>query len=50
MVITELHPAWLIAVVILLTIFRLAPHPTNATTIVSMALFASAAFSNRVLA
>ena len=50
MIVTRTRSAWIISVIILLVIFRFVPHPPNATPIAAMALFAGAAFSNRVLA
>ena len=50
MAITKLHPACIISVIILLAMFRFVPHPPNATPIAALAIFAGAAFSNRVLA
>lgn len=46
----KLKVSWVIAVVLLLALFRLLPHPANVTPIATMALFAGAYFSNRVLA
>ena len=47
---TKVHTAWVIAVIVLLAMFRLVPHPPNVTPVAAMALFAGAAVSNRVLA
>ena len=50
MIITKVHPAWIIGIITLLVMLRLVPHPPNATPIAAMALFAGAVYSNRVLA
>ncbi len=50
MILTKLHPAWLLGTVFLLAIFRFVPHPPNATPIIAMALFAGAVFSKRIYA
>ena len=50
MVNSKLQVGWLVAVVLLLALFRLLPHPPNATPIATMALFAGAYFSNRFIA
>ncbi len=46
MILTKLHPAWLLGTVLLLAVFRFVPHPPNATPVVAMALFAGAVFSS----
>ena len=50
MVLTRINTAWLIGIILLLAIFRMVPHPPNATPIAAMALFAGSMFSNRFLA
>ena len=50
MVLTKLHPGWLLATVILLAAFRFVPHPPNATPIAAMAIFTGAVCTNRILA
>jgi len=47
---TKLQIGWLLAVVLLLALFRLLPHPPNVTPIATMALFAGAYFPNRLMA
>ena len=41
---------YLVAVVLVLAVFRFVPHPPNVTPIAAMALFSGAAFTNRSLA
>ena len=41
---------YLLSIVLILAIFRLIPHPPNATPVAAMALFAGAMFNNRWLA
>ena len=50
MTLSKMNPTWVIGVIILLAMFRLVPHPPNATPIAAMALFSGAVFSNRALA
>ena len=50
MIQNRIQPAYLIAIVLVLALFRVVPHPPNATPIAAMALFAGAVFSNRMLA
>jgi hypothetical protein len=50
MIQNRIQPGYLIAVVLVLALLRLAPHPPNATPIIAMALFAGAFFSNSMLA
>ena len=46
----RIHPAYLVAVVLVLAFSRLVPHPPNVVPIAAMALFAGAFFSSRILA
>ena len=50
MVQNRAQPKYLVAIVLLLALSRLLPHPPNAVPIAAMALFAGAFFANRWLA
>ena len=50
MIRNRVQPSYIIAIVLILVLTRLAPHPPNAVPIGAMALFAGAFFVNRQLA
>jgi len=50
MIQNRIQPWYLVAIVAVLVLCRLLPHPPNAVPIAAMALFAGAFFTNRVLA
>ncbi len=46
----KLKLIYVIAIVLVLALFRLIPHPPNVTPIAAMAIFSGAYFTNRILA